>query len=1021
MSPLPYPHRVSVLAPAMTLPPELAPLAILPAKVLAAIVHDHLVTHPVVAIGDFDDERLTDDDGRLLDADHPRADDVLDAFFRVHRREEVLWLDVSLDPRRPRLLVVRARRPGGDVESYRGATSPLSTQLGAALDAWLEARHLPPAGAPPPFDVADVLDVTRRLDAALTAARAGVIDEALLAPPPRLAVAFLRVMADMTDLDLGWSQRILALAPRHPVARLARGADPLAVIADAPMYARARLAARDGDAGVAAQLAPGDPAACLAYARQLARAGRHEEAYRWCDRATIAAPELEEAHVEAVLQLREVGRPGLAFGEALDRCPDAARPVALVHLDVGRLDEATQIAGDAATWDPDDPALRARAAARLAFHRGDPGGALALATAGCATPDDVAMLLEALIALGREDLARVAFHHHAEAGAVGDGKARLAGAKAAILGGDLDLAIDQIQIVQLRRPQARLEAEIDRLWRLAACVEPAAWDAAIARRLARGAATLARRAARDLADAGVDGPALRRALGERRAWTVDPGWLVELAGAIDGLGAAAATIDHRLAPPPSPTLTAADLLAQDWWTVLPRPREREAHAAAAVYALGVALARYLAAQSGAPTPIAGAYRRVATEALQLVRRARYHVEDAAERALLALLDRSAARLDAADAPLFDTWLLRVERALELDTEFGAYLPALVDGLPRVGAHLRGDERIGWELRLADDLAALPGQLDAARVLYARAARAIEGGAAWARWASVDGGHDAATVDVLANPLADAPADGVVDTIAAARRAGRALLDGGHAAAAVLALRYAALGFTTADDWHLLATAATHAGDAAIAAHAYERRLAAGAPADATTLLGLTTALAAAGRWADCEDAARRLLDVAGHDRHHRGEALHAMARALAGQAQFGDAARLAHEAHQLAPSPALAETLRACQARTAPSSQASPETTVERRAWDALAAGDLATVEELARAHDTWRVTRAALAASERRADRELVAPRALEAAQLVLQRTAGTTDLDACLCRLRALRIRENASLPIDPPPPLA
>jgi hypothetical protein len=66
---------------------------------------------------------------------------------------------------------------------------------------------------------------------------------------------------------------------------------------------------------------------------------------------------------------------------------------------------------------------------------------------------------------------------------------------------------------------------------------------------------------------------------------------------------------------------------------------------------------------------------------------------------------------------------------------------------------------------------------------------------------------------------------------------------------------------------------------------------------------------------------------------------------------------------------------------------------------------------------------RAALAASEYRTDVENTAPvsaRAIEAARLALERTIGTTDPHAALARIRALRLRENAFIQIDPPPPL-
>src|ERR1044071_9572882 len=101
--------------------------------------------------------------------------------------------------------------------------------------------------------------------------------------------------------------------------------------------------------------------------------------------------------------------------------------------------------------------------------------------------DDAMMLIEALCAVGRTEEAATAYWHCAGIdgpGILGDGKARLAAAKALILNGDLDEAIDQIQIVQLRRSQSRLEAEINRILRLAATRPADEWDQVIERRLA---------------------------------------------------------------------------------------------------------------------------------------------------------------------------------------------------------------------------------------------------------------------------------------------------------------------------------------------------------------------------------------------------------------------------------------------------------------------------------------------------------------------------------------------------------
>src|SRR5439155_16496565 len=135
-------------------------------------------------------------------------------------------------------------------------------------------------------------------------------------------------------------------------------------------------------------------------------------------------------------------------------------------------------------------------------------------------------------------------------GILGDGKARLAAARALILTGDLDEALDQIQIVQLRRSQSRLEAEINRLLRLAATRPASEWERVVESRLARGATTLARMAARDLADfvPGLDTPVIQRALGERPRLTIDPLWIAELIGALPAAQPTSSAIIDRLAP-----------------------------------------------------------------------------------------------------------------------------------------------------------------------------------------------------------------------------------------------------------------------------------------------------------------------------------------------------------------------------------------------------------------------------------------------------------------------------------------
>jgi hypothetical protein len=407
-----------------------------------------------------------------------------------------------------------------------------------------------------------------------------------------------------------------------------------------------------------------------------------------------------------------------------------------------------------------DAGLLASAYAWEGFHRGEPGRALAgLNRTRPRDGEDVAMMIEALIAVGREGEAHLAAHHHAgvDGDQLGDGKGRLAAAKAMLLAGDLDGALEAIAVGAARRSQGRLEAEINRLLRLAAIHDATAWTTALARLDGRGATTLARLAARDLADfvPGLDTALVRRLLGEAPPLVLDPSWLTTLIEALPAVAPSAPAIVRRLAWPAEATLAAADTLAAEWWSALvPSARDRDAHAGGAVLALAIALGNYLVACGGAPTPIAGAYRHIATEALQLVRRARYQLDGLAVAGVLRYLEPLAGE----PTWLVDPWLLRVERALDLEAEHGAFLDGLLAELPRLRRLLRGDERIGWELRLAHDLAVDPSQYEAAATLFERAARAVDGGTVTAAWsaAAPEGELDVHWLAAIANPELPAP-------------------------------------------------------------------------------------------------------------------------------------------------------------------------------------------------------------------------------------------------------------------------
>src|SRR5262249_28049369 len=194
----------------------------------------------------------------------------------------------------------------------------------------------------------------------------------------------------------------------------------------------------------------------------------------------------------------------------------AQRPLAPAHFDVGRLEEAIAIGqraldlapssgyraerAELESWE-NDPAVLAAAYARDGHFRREPGRVIdGFARGRPLTGHDVAAHIDALVAAGKDDLASLAWAHHDGARRAGTLAAVLAGARASLLGEDLDGAVRLIQRAQLGAGAVPIDGALHRFFRLAAIQPPAAWEAVVAERLDAGARTLARFLARDLAD-----------------------------------------------------------------------------------------------------------------------------------------------------------------------------------------------------------------------------------------------------------------------------------------------------------------------------------------------------------------------------------------------------------------------------------------------------------------------------------------------------------------------------------------
>src|SRR5258706_288994 len=126
--------------------------------------------------------------------------------------------------------------------------------------------------------------------------------------------------------------------------------------------------------------------------------------------------------------------------------------------------------------------------------------------------------------------------------------------------------------------------------------------------------------------------------------------------------------------------------------------------------------------------MAGAYRQVADEALTMAARAT--LAEGWLRPLFEAVEQAGA---AGDYWVFDSWLLRFERAFSCDDNSAGHPDALIGGLRRISTFFRGDERIAFELGKAHELRQAPETSHQARFLYERMVRAVGTGAPAVAW------------------------------------------------------------------------------------------------------------------------------------------------------------------------------------------------------------------------------------------------------------------------------------------------
>jgi tetratricopeptide (TPR) repeat protein len=588
---------------------------------------------------------------------------------------------------------------------------------------------------------------------------------------PALRLLELALREELTDA-------VLAIDPTHPQALFARfermaphGKDFALlrkVIASAPGWARAyeELHAADderGDdrdkptdlesvaaGGVAGLCRPGSLHVLETLSERLADAGRVDEAVRLLERAVEQHDDDPGAHL-ALLDLhartdregawleqamRSASQHGCPMDPVLPWYPDQIHidlRAANALLDVGRLDEAialraNRLAGREASWPyhtrilnswRKDPRFVAWSYAREGYFRGDE--ARAVEGFGRVEPSDsldLAIFLDSLVALGREDEVPLAWAQFGMGRGSTGAVARLAAARSLMAAGEWRRGIEELWRVELSEPGRDEHVAIARCGLVMAGTPIEVIETALGERVAIGAPTLARRMARDAADfvpAAAKSGVVARALGRGGAAAdklqpveFDPAWLSGFASAtrsrhaIDAMFAELGPL-RRESPSGfdiADELERGDRIVNRWIEVAFAEASEDDPAAlaqAAAYIAAQALGRYLAATTFPPSTIAGALRTVAGGALALVRRHHRALGDRDARAVLGAIDPLLRRVD---RWIGTTWLGTVERSLGIDERAAGDVAGFARDYPTVAARILGPEEtavLSWSV------------------------------------------------------------------------------------------------------------------------------------------------------------------------------------------------------------------------------------------------------------------------------------------------------------------------------------
>lgn len=371
-------------------------------------------------------------------------------------------------------------------------------------------------------------------------------------------------------------------------------------------------------------------------------------------------------------------------------------------MQAGRLEEAIQLRqnrlhGLSGSWPRHtgilekwkrSPSFVAWSYAREGFYRGeDPRTVEGF---GRAEPDDavdLAMLLDALVATGRERETPFAWAHFGIGMGFASATSRLKAVRALAAAGAWRTALEQLLELVVCSPQRGDEAERAHVARMLSGVPEEVVTSLLGELLDARHLTIGWFLGRQLADfwpGAAKSRVVTWALGKPEG---KPAARPEVT--FPRIDAATAERLQAYLGTDAPTLEAADRLVNGW-PELVFGGEANDVVARLVFVAARSLDGYLRATLQTPSPLAGAFRTIAAEALQALARRAHDIQESMAHALLATLEPL---WPLVHPRLAAHWLGVVERALHLEELLGGGLDTFLKNLPEANARLISPERL----------------------------------------------------------------------------------------------------------------------------------------------------------------------------------------------------------------------------------------------------------------------------------------------------------------------------------------